>query len=1284
MIILLPLLFLFVAGLVQATKVHEAGICALRGNCGKKNFFGSELPCPDNTFSTPSSPDDFDLLEQICGKEFADINTYTCCDTSQLLNLQKQLKKVDPIIASCPACRSNFYTLFCSFTCSPDQSQFVNVTDTVTSTTGEDAVSELDYYIQSSWAEEFFDSCKDIKFGASNGYAMDLIGGGAKNYSDFLKFLGDEKPLLGGSPFQINFQYPSNSTPQWVEYPDNPVRACNDSNPDYKCACSDCPGSCPVLPSRHAPKQCRVGILPCFSFAVVVLYAIVLLGYIAYKTSRYTKSRTSLLLHDDLALDESRYDYSSEDEQFFNNEFEYNSSYYPINSKLEEWFCKLGFFCSTSPKTVIFVSLVVSLTLTSFMRFIELEEDPVKLWVSPQAEAFQQKQVFDEKFGPFYRTQQIFVINETGPVLSYDTLKWWFDKESTILSLQANASDYQRETITLQDLCLKPINDACVVESFTQYFGGDSSSLTEDNWEKKLSSCANSPVNCLPSFQQPLKKSLLFGTDQLEDFDILKSNALVITLVMNNSNDVNSTQFQNSLAWEKVLESHLLDLKEESAQKGLKLSFSTESSLQKELNKSTNTDINIIVISYLLMFLYAAIALGSNAITREWNLTSLVHTRFTLGLSGIIIVLLSVSSSAGFWSIFGLKSTLIIAEVIPFLVLAIGVDNIFLISHELNTVNMNYSTESIPLRVSKAMGKIGPSILLSSSAQVFCFALATVVSMPAVRNFAAYCTMAVLFNCILQTTAFVSLLTLDQIRLEDNRLDVFPFVKVDRGVQFGNNNSQEGLIIDELLDTSNDNVFSELIKKYYAPFIFNKNIKPCILAIFGTFTIFCLSLLPDVQFGLDQRIALPRDSFLIDYFDGIYNYLGVGPPTYFVVDGMNVTERSNQQKLCGRFSTCDEFSLVNVLEQERKRSEISTIYEPTSSWIDDFFLWLNPDLTDCCRFRKGTNQTEMCPIYAPSRQCEVCYENHEPGWNITMEGLPQGEEFMKYFDIWIESPSDPCPLGGKAPYSNSVFTDVNGTNVESFVFRTSHVPLRSQDDFIKAYKESLRITNEVKEYTGIENLFAYSPFYIFFVQYASIVKLTFSLVAAALLVIFLFAVTLLGSFDSALILILTVVMILIDMGGIMALWGINLNAVSLVNILICVGLSVEFCTHIVRGFTIGDPAINFNTSLDTTYAFSSKQSRAFKSLTTIGGSVFGGITLTKIVGVTVLAFTRSQIFEVYYFRMWFSLVVLASLHSLMFLPVILSYVGGRGYISSSYASLVSDELIDRLQEQTLD
>ena len=44
-----------------------------------------------------------------------------------------------------------------------------------------------------------------------------------------------------------------------------------------------------------------------------------------------------------------------------------------------------------------------------------------------------------------------------------------------------------------------------------------------------------------------------------------------------------------------------------------------------------------------------------------------------------MIVLLSVAASLGFFSFVGEPATLIIIEVIPFLVLAVGVDNIFIL-----------------------------------------------------------------------------------------------------------------------------------------------------------------------------------------------------------------------------------------------------------------------------------------------------------------------------------------------------------------------------------------------------------------------------------------------------------------------------------------------------------------------------------------------------------------------------------------------------------------------------
>lgn len=41
-----------------------------------------------------------------------------------------------------------------------------------------------------------------------------------------------------------------------------------------------------------------------------------------------------------------------------------------------------------------------------------------------------------------------------------------------------------------------------------------------------------------------------------------------------------------------------------------------------------------------------------------------------------------------------------------------------------------------------------------------------------------------------------------------------------------------------------------------------------------------------------------------------------------------------------------------------------------------------------------------------------------------------------------------------------------------------------------------------------------------------------------------------------------------ELQGLMVLWKIQLNALSLVNLVVAIGISVEFCAHITHAFTV--------------------------------------------------------------------------------------------------------------------
>ena len=893
---------------------------------------------------------------------------------------------------------------------------------------------------------------------------------------------------------------------------------------------------------------------------------------------------------------------------------------------LESVFNVIGRKVATHPILVSVISLMTTSIILTGLIFIDFELEPQKLWVSQTSQTNYQQLFFGKKFGAYFRINQMIMRlqnqSNTEDIFTKPYLRKLFDVQEKIVN---TTFDFMGKNMSVSDFCYKPISGkGCMITSATNFWLENRTAMEESD-VKEVAKCLQTGTEgempCFDSIGTPIQINAIFGMQGCEGGEAISecsvcnktARSMSVTFLLQNDFYTNkAAQKWEQEVFQKAI--HDFNEQEEEEKSDLRIFYMMERSVSDELEIESAQNVVVVVISYLAMFIYISMMMG--------EFPSITKSRILVGLGGIFVVILSCLGAFAIVSLFGIKQTLISAEVVPFLVLAIGVDNMFFITgardRVINSINAakeqgkdvrNYSNSE---QMGIALGEVGPSITTAAIGEFLSFLVGYLTDIPALESFCLCASFAVLINYFLQMTLFVAFVSLDDKRVDANRYDIVPCFKktVGRSEHYEGKKCLQNFAIT------------------YYEFLMKTPVVCTVLVIYIGMTVFSVYSIFNFPLGLNQQTTVTQNGDLFNYFKTQEKYVDVGSPGYLVFYNID-------------YNNAENLALIDKMSDHL--STLSTVQPPVYSWYKDFQKFMDPYYKDKCNKNLDVLKTQP-----------LAY---------------QVREFLK-----IKTDDPCCKEDGMCgePYLNDLAFHDKG-EIEASRFRFQHIPLVNQSVYVNAvlqtnavartYRDNFTLMegrNKTQNFVlngktvDINTVFPYSLFYVYYDQYLFIRGISVQNLLIGFATIFL-AVQLVMNLKGAALTVLFCFSCVLHLIGVLYLlnfipdYTVELNAISVVNIVVALGLSVEFCAHIIIFYMKSPKSNSLTPNVD----------HIKYSLKNVGVSVLVGIMTTKVIGVFVLLFAPSKVFQIYYFRMYFFLIVVGFFHGFMLLPIFLTYVNVR-------------------------
>ncbi|CAM9506157.1 unnamed protein product [Ectocarpus sp. 12 AP-2014] len=640
--------------------------------------------------------------------------------------------------------------------------------------------------------------------------------------------------------------------------------------------------------------------------------------------------------------------------------------------------------------------------------------------------------------------------------------------------------------------------------------------------------------------------------------------------------------------------------------------YLTSRSTDDALEESVTGEIFLFITTYVLMVVFVSVAIGRCC-------TGSVKQRSWLGIGGVMLVIAAGLAAYGLNSGFDVPFTSL-SQILPFILVGIGVDDMFVIVAAYDHTDPSLAVEE---RVALGVKRCGVSVTYTSLTNFFAFLLGSMTSLPAVEYFCLYAATAILFDFFLQASKnnpFVALLTMDANRQKAGKIDwccCFTSKKylqeqerqhqggIQRGVTLpasnggGANISQRALNLDA--EVHQLSTIGRLMKDKYAPSLLSAKGK--IVALLGSVALLAAGIYGVTQAtqGFDVLDLAPDGHYSIEYTDRARFY-DFDIQEWYVpmnvytqdVDYPDVTVQAEMQSV------------------DAEMIETKNVDGPLDSWLVSFVVWAEANIT----YSANVGTSGGYPVY-----------DDRDTFYTALSAFLEDEDNARFVpDVIFDDE-------GLIKISRSDMYLVNLVDTENNV-------------------DALRDTRDVADQSTLDpQPFAYSGVFVFSEQFVVIYNELLSSFGLALLAVLVLSLFVLGKVTIVLLVCLTLVMIDVELLGFVYHWNLDVNSITVIELIMAVGLVVDYMVHIVHYFLHQDPGIP-------------KDARIAEALGEIGPSVMVGAA-TTFLGIMPLAFANNVIFRVF-FKMFLVIISFGFFHGVVFIPVMLSILPDRLVSNSAH------------------